>query len=82
MVGVMTSLINTPFTPKEKVFCGISYIPKATVQAAIGSIPLALGHPQGALILSIAVVSILLTAPLGAILMDATANQLVSFDVR
>lgn len=63
-------LIKTDFTFKEKLFCTISFIPKATVQATLGSIPLSLGLPYGDLILTISVLSILITAPLGAILID------------
>ncbi len=65
--GTYVSLMGTPFTLKEKIFCIISYIPKATVQAAIGAVPLAYGVASGDLILAVAVLSILLTAPLGAI---------------
>ncbi len=66
-VGTYVSLIGTPFNWKEKMFCVVAYIPKATVQAAIGSVPLAAGVASGEVILAIAVLSILLTAPLGAI---------------
>ena len=55
---------------KERIFCVISYLPKATVQAAIGSVPLAIGLPCGRLVLSVAVLSIIITAPLGALGMD------------
>jgi NhaP-type Na+/H+ or K+/H+ antiporter len=78
MLGVLVALIKTHFNPKEKVFVCISYIPKATVQAAIGAIPLALGVPSGALILTIAVTSILFTAPLGAIMIDKTQDFLLT----
>lgn len=65
---------------KERLFCILSYLPKATVQAAIGSVPLAMGLPCGQIVLSVAVLGILITAPLGAILIDGTyknyfANQ-------
>ncbi len=66
-IGTYISLIGTPFNWKEKMFCVVAYIPKATVQAAIGSVPLAAGVASGEVILAIAVLSILLTAPLGAI---------------
>jgi NhaP-type Na+/H+ or K+/H+ antiporter len=66
-VGTYVSLIGTSFDLKEKLFCVVSYIPKATVQAAIGAVPLAAGVPSGEIILAVAVLSILLTAPLGAI---------------
>ena len=75
--AVYLSLLKTPFSSKEKIFVGISYMPKATVQAAIGSIPLALGIPQGHLILTVAVLAIIVTAPLGAILMDRTYKILL-----
>lgn len=64
--GVATSLLKTHLSLKERVFCMIAYSPKATVQAAIGSIPLAMGLPCGELILTVAVLSIIITAPLGA----------------
>lgn len=70
--GVALSLTKTSLTIKERLFCMISYLPKATVQAAIGSVPLALGLPCGKIILSVAVLGILLTAPLGALGMDLT----------
>lgn len=66
-VGVWISTLGTNLNTKEKVFCAIAYIPKATVQAAIGAIPLSLGVESGEVILAIAVLSILITAPLGAI---------------
>ena len=66
-VGTYLSLIGTPFDWKEKLFCVVAYIPKATVQAAIGAIPLAAGVASGEVILAVAVLSILLTAPVGAI---------------
>ena len=66
-VGTYICLIRTPLNQKERIFCVISYIPKATVQAAIGAVPLAAGVASGDLILAVAVLSILLTAPLGAI---------------
>jgi hypothetical protein len=66
-VGTYVSLIGTPFNWKEKLFCVVAYIPKATVQAAIGAVPLAAGVASGEVILAVAVLSILLTAPIGAI---------------
>lgn len=66
-VGTYVSLFGTPFDWKEKLFCVVAYIPKATVQAAIGAIPLAAGVVSGEVILAVAVLSILLTAPIGAI---------------
>lgn len=65
--GVFLSLIGTNLNPKERFFCAVAYTPKATVQAAIGAVPLAAGVASGELILAIAVLSIILTAPLGAI---------------
>lgn len=70
--GVWLCLIGTQLNLKEKLFCVIAYLPKATVQAAIGSVPLALGLPCGNIVLSVAVLSIILTAPLGAFGMDIT----------
>ncbi len=66
-IGTYLSLVGTPFTFQEKLFCVLAYIPKATVQAAIGAVPLAAGVASGEVILAVAVLSILLTAPLGAI---------------
>lgn len=77
MLGVMISLIKTKLNQKEKFFVGISYIPKATVQAAIGAIPLSLGFMSGQLMLSIAVLSIVITAPIGAFLMDLSYSKLL-----
>ncbi|MDA3931544.1 MAG: cation:proton antiporter [Tenericutes bacterium] len=77
MFGVIISITRTKFDFKEKTFICFSYIPKATVQAAIGAIPLSLGIPGGELILAISVLSIFLTAPIGAILIDQTAHNLL-----
>lgn len=76
-LGVIISLIGTDFTYKEKLFCVIAYIPKATVQAAIGGVPLALGVESGRLILAIAVLAIVITAPLGAIGINISAEKLL-----
>ncbi len=76
-VGVLLSLVKTQLTARERLFCVISYLPKATVQAAIGSIPLSLGLPCGNIVLSVAVLSILITAPLGAIGMDISYRTLL-----
>lgn len=70
MFGVFVALIRTSLTFKEKLFCMISYLPKATVQAAIGAVPLTLGLASGEIILTVSVLSILLTAPIGAWLID------------
>lgn len=75
--GVWLSLLGTPLNRGEKLYCVIAYLPKATVQAAIGAVPLALGLPCGQIVLSVAVLSILITAPLGALLMDASAPRLL-----
>lgn len=77
MFGVYTCLIKTNFNKKEKLFSAISYIPKATVQAAIGSIPLSLGLPSGKIILTVSIISIIITAPLGAILIDTNYKKLL-----
>ena len=74
-VGVTLCLSGTSFTLKERLFCMIAYLPKATVQAAIGSVPLALGLSCGKIILSVAVLAILITAPLGAVVMDITYKK-------
>ena len=76
-VGVCLCVAGTKLTKKERLFCVIAYLPKATVQAAIGATPLAMGLPCGNLVLSVAVLAILLTAPLGAIGMDATADRML-----
>ncbi len=65
--GTYVSLLGTPLDWKEKLFCVVAYVPKATVQAAIGAVPLAAGVASGEVILAVAVLSILLTAPLGAV---------------
>ena len=65
-IGTYLSLLGTPFDHRERLFCVVAYVPKATVQAAIGALPLAAGVASGELILAVAVLSILLTAPLGA----------------
>lgn len=77
LTGVLISLIKTNLNNKEKMFAGISFIPKATVQAAIGAIPLSVGVISGDLILAIAVLSILVTAPIGAILIDVFHKRLL-----
>ena len=77
-VGVWLCLIGTPLNFKEKLFCVIAYLPKATVQAAIGSVPLSLGLSCGNMVLSVAVLSIILTAPLGALGMDIAYKKLLT----
>lgn len=76
-VGVMLSLLGTELNRKERLFSIIAYLPKATVQAAIGGIPFTMGVESGDLILSLAVLSIVLTAPLGAIAIKATGDRLL-----
>lgn len=76
-VGVLLALAGTRLDWKERLFCVIAYLPKATVQAAIGSVLLAMGLPCGALVLSVAVLAILITAPLGAIGIDSTCRRLL-----
>ena len=71
-LGVLLCLLKTPLTLKERLFCVIAYMPKATVQAAIGSVPLSLGLPCGPIILSVAVLGIIITAPSGAVWIDTT----------
>ena len=78
MAGVALSLTKTNLNRKERVFCAIAYTPKATVQAAIGTIPMAMGLDCGEIVLTVAVVSILLTAPFGAICVDNSYKKLLS----
>lgn len=76
-VGVCLCLIGTNLNRKERLFCVIAYLPKATVQAAIGSVPMAMGLACGPAVLSVAVTAILITAPLGALGMDASYRKLL-----
>ncbi|HCR82701.1 MAG TPA: potassium transporter [Lachnospiraceae bacterium] len=76
--GVFVCLIRTKLNVKERLFCAIAYLPKATVQAAIGGLPLAAGIAAGNTILTVAVLAILITAPLGAIGIDATYKKLLA----
>jgi NhaP-type Na+/H+ or K+/H+ antiporter len=76
-VGVFLCLLGTNLNKKERLYTVFAYLPKATVQAAIGAVPLSMGLSCGNIILSVAVLGILITAPLGAILMDSTKNKLV-----
>ena len=78
MVGVWVCLIKTNLTTKERIFCGFGYMPKATVQAAIGGIPLAMGLSCGNLVLAVAVLAILITAPLGAFLIEQSYRKLLT----
>ena len=77
VVGVIISLIKTNLTSKERLFCALGYLPKATVQAAIGGLALAQGVSAGNIILAVAVMAILITAPLGAILIDYSYKTLL-----
>lgn len=72
MVGVFLCLIGTKLNGKEKIFAMLAYTPKATVQAAIGGLPLAMGLACGNTVLTVSVIAILLTAPLGAFAIDLT----------
>lgn len=76
-VGVWLCVTGTELNTKEKLFCVIAYLPKATVQAAIGSVPMALGLPCGKIVLSVAVLAIIITAPLGAIGIDHGSKKLL-----
>ncbi|MDU1321681.1 MAG: cation:proton antiporter [Clostridium botulinum] len=76
-IGVLISLKGSNLNTKEKLFCVIAYIPKATVQAAMGAVPLANGVAAGDIILAIAVLSILTTAPLGAIAINLSGPRLL-----
>ncbi|MFH5835927.1 cation:proton antiporter [Proteiniclasticum sp. C24MP] len=81
MIGVFISLIKTNLNRKERLFTAIAYLPKATVQAAIGTIPLAQGVAAGSTILSLAVLAIMLTAPLGALGIDRLHTKMLTRDV-
>ncbi len=76
-IGVLLSTHNSYLNFKERLFCAVSYLPKATVQAAIGAVPLAAGVPSGELILALAVMSIVFTAPIGAIGIEKLAPHLL-----
>ncbi len=77
MTGVGLSLIKTDLSQKERLFCMLAYTPKATVQAAIGSIPLTMGLTCGNVVLTVAVLSILVTAPFGALCIDNLYKRLL-----
>lgn len=78
MAGVYVSLLKTKLTLRERLFCMIAYTPKATVQAAIGSMPLSMGLDCGKTVLTVAVIAIIITAPLGAFGIDATYKNLLA----
>lgn len=77
MFGVALSLVKTKLTKQERLFCMIAYTPKATVQAAIGAIPFSMGLACGQTVLTVAVLSILITAPFGAICIDKMYKKLL-----
>lgn len=77
MIGVYFCMLKTQLSNKERLFCMIAYTPKATVQAAIGSVPLAMGLSCGQIVLTVAVIAILITAPLGAFGIDMTHKKLL-----
>ena len=77
MLGVFVCLLKTEFTGKERLFVMMAYTPKATVQAAIGGIPLSLGLACGDIVLTVAVLAIVLTAPLGAFAIDLSYKKLL-----
>lgn len=77
MAGVFICVIGTDLTIKEKLFCMLAYTPKATVQAAIGGLPLAMGLSCGTTVLTVSVIAILITAPLGAFSIDLTYKKLL-----
>lgn len=78
MAGVFLCLLKTELTRKEKLFCMVAYTPKATVQAAIGGLPLAMGLSCGNIVLTVSVIAIMLTAPLGAFAIDLTYRRWLS----
>lgn len=78
MFGVFICMLKTNLNLKERLFCMIAYLPKATVQAAIGGIPLSMGLSCGETVLTVAVLSIIITAPLGAFLIDLTYKKLLT----
>lgn len=77
MSGVALSLVKTDLSKKERLFCMAAYTPKATVQAAIGAIPLSMGLDCGNIVVTVAVLSILITAPFGALCIDNLYKRLL-----
>ena len=77
-VGVLVCVSGAHFSPKEKLFCVLGYLPKATVQAAIGGVPLAMGLGCGQIVLTVAVIAILVTAPLGTLAIDRSYPKLLT----
>ena len=82
MAGVCLCLLRTPLSWRERLFCMIAFLPKATVQAAIGAIPLSMGLACGQTVLTAAVLAILITAPLGALLIDVAYPRLLTLSDR
>ena len=80
MTGVFTCTVKTAFTKKERLFSMLAYTPKATVQAAIGAVPLSMGLQCGQLVLTVAVLAILITAPLGAAAIEHSYKRLLQKD--
>ena len=80
-IGVLLCVAGTKLTWKERLFCVIAYLPKATVQAAIGSVPLAAGLSCGNIVLSVAVMAIVITAPLGALGIDSSYKKLLQHEL-
>lgn len=80
-IGVLLCVAGTKLTWKERLFCVIAYLPKATVQAAIGSVPLAAGLSCGNVVLSVAVMAIVITAPLGALGIDSSYKKLLKHEL-
>ncbi|VAX24669.1 Putative Na+/H+ antiporter [hydrothermal vent metagenome] len=80
--GTWLSVAGSDFTVKERLFCVIAYVPKATVQAAVGAVPLEMGIPGGEIILAVAVLSILLTAPVGAVAIMYTGPKWLKMEVK
>ena len=80
-IGVLLCVAGTKLTWKERLFCVIAYLPKATVQAAIGSVPLAAGLSCGNIVLSVAVMAIVITAPIGALGIDSSYKKLLKHEL-
>lgn len=78
MLGVFLCLLRTGLSLRERLFCMFAYLPKATVQAAIGGVPLSMGLPCGTVVLTVAVMAILITAPLGAFLIELSYKKLLA----
>ena len=78
MLGVFLCLVRTKLLMKERIFCMLAYMPKATVQAAIGGVPLSMGLACGNVVLTVAVMAILITAPLGAFFIEITYKKLLT----